>query len=239
MAKLLFGLQLHWYLPTRYRRIFHDGHADVRILVKTTSPVRATGTLTGADRLIHSFAFFFYLCGDPTQTRRKRSAPRIMYLPTGQPVIVTPRPIVAGNGEAQPAKLIKLQTATGVLDVDNIPMVAVPAATASPSSPHHLTTARRSINEPFRQGVPPRKPVAGAPVGTHYATPWPSTDYQPDEAERARAVRGERQAQWMTLHGMVLGANGVNEKDNRQHLNEGSSGAGPGIERTSRHRQSI
>ena len=55
-------------------------------------------------------------------------------------------------------------------------------------------------NEPFRQGVPPRKPVPGKFVGTPYATPWLAPDYEITEEERNRAARGEGQAQWVSLY---------------------------------------
>lgn len=52
--------------------------------------------------------------------------------------------------------------------------------------------------------MPPRKPVPGSKgTGTHYATPWPP-DHVPDEAELARARKGESQAQWMTLADAAL-----------------------------------
>jgi hypothetical protein len=66
------------------------------------------------------------------------------------------------------------------------------------------------VSESGRRGqslqvVPPRKPVAGTKsIGTHYATPWPPA-HVPDDAELARAARGEAQAQWMTLADSRLG----------------------------------
>ncbi|KAK3326159.1 hypothetical protein B0H66DRAFT_148431 [Apodospora peruviana] len=85
--------------------------------------------------------------------------------------------------------------------------IAQSSSVAPPISPQARTSTSTDVGrgETPRQGVPKRKPVASAkPVGTHYATPWPCPDYQPDDAERERAVRGESQAQWMTLHGMHL-----------------------------------
>ena len=121
------------------------------------------------------------------RAEKQKMVPRIMYLPTGDPVVVTRKPIV--------------------------PSAAAP-------SPAFQTASRGPFWKPFRQGVPPRKPVAGATVGTHYASPWPGPDYEPDEAERARAARGEGQAQWMTVQ-----PKGVDhEKDRaRRRAGEGSS----------------
>lgn len=104
------------------------------------------------------------------RAEKKKTGPRIMYLPTGNPVVVTLEP-------------------------------PVPPATMAPSP-----RSGDRIREPFRQGVPPRKPVAGASTGTPYASPWtgPGPDYQPDEAERARAARGELQAQYMMDQTKVL-----------------------------------
>ncbi|KAK0636080.1 hypothetical protein B0T17DRAFT_67537 [Bombardia bombarda] len=198
--------------------------------------------------IIHSFLFFFVVCNRIDKRDKKNTAPRIMYLPTGEPVVVTTRPVQAATKQTsgvRPVELTRFNTATAI---------AIPAMTAPPSAsasgpargpapavgPHTRPTlnvhshssqpsttitaehqlgaitqqsptatsprslARDGYAEPFRQGVPPRKPVAGASVGTHYAVPWPGTEYLPDEAERARAARGEAQAQWMTLHGMHL-----------------------------------
>jgi hypothetical protein len=100
-----------------------------------------------------------------------------MYLPTGDPVVVTREPIV--------------------------PPAAATPSPRPPTPPRGPATAD-SIHEPFRQGVPPRKPVAGAPIATPYASPWPGSDYQPDEAERARAARGELQAQCMVVQAKGL-----------------------------------
>lgn len=50
---------------------------------------------------------------------------------------------------------------------------------------------------PQRQQIPRRRPVPTHNAGNSYGGPAP--DYEPDEAERRRAERGEAQAQWMTL----------------------------------------
>jgi hypothetical protein len=154
---------------------------------------------------IHWFLFLFYWCSGLSKVGRKRKGgtqPMIMYLTSGQPVVVTPapiRPVVPPRVE-----LAQLPTPQVQIHQPPQPVTAgtsqVSAAAVSPISP----VVADGFHEPFRQGVPPRKPVAGTNVGTHYASPWPAQDYQPDEAEKARAARGERQAQWMTLHGMGL-----------------------------------
>ncbi|KAK1835876.1 hypothetical protein QBC39DRAFT_129313 [Podospora conica] len=128
--------------------------------------------------LIHSSLFVrFLLARLRGRAEKQKTEPRIMYLPTGDPVVVTQEPIP--------------------------PPAAVTAP--SPTSPTLTRDPRTSdsIHEPFRQGVPPRKPVAGAPGGT-YPSQWPGPDYQPDEAERARAARGELQAQCIPIQSKGL-----------------------------------
>lgn len=110
-----------------------------------------------------------------------------------------------------------------------IPQTPTLVATRSPLSaapvlPTPAPTVAIQTTTQLRQTAPVRKPVAtdtistadAGPsvtshpasatkqVGTHYASPWPGPDYQPDEAEMERAARGEAQAQWMSLHGMDL-----------------------------------
>jgi len=157
---------------------------------------------------IHAFLFCFYWCsGRSKEKQRKTLQPRIMYLPTGQPVIVTPTPVDVKRALSMPPpiELVQLETPQAQIDRPSHPARAatsnLPTA-ISPASPAGGTGD--GFQEHFRQGVPPRKPVAGPSVGTHYASAWPGQDYQPDAAERARAARGEVQAQWMTLHGMGL-----------------------------------
>jgi len=154
---------------------------------------------------IHWFLFLFYWCSGLSKVGRKRKGgtqPMIMYLTSGQPVVVTPAPI----RPVMPPRVELAQLPTPQVQIHQPPQPVTAgtsqasAAAVSPISP----VVADGFHEPFRQGVPPRKPVAGTNVGTHYASPWPAQDYQPDEAEKARAARGERQAQWMTLHGMGL-----------------------------------
>lgn len=183
------------------------------------------------DRLFHSFLFFFYFCARLGHRRKKITTPRIMYLPTGQAVVVTARPLAIHRAnprhDAELTQLPVPQPATP-------PYPQAPAASPAPAAQPYPSPVSSPVDgssatqEPFRQGVPPRKPVAGAPVGTHYAMPWPGPDYQPDEAEKARAARGEKQAQWMTLHGMGMDTAGGQEmgkgtdpnKTRREELDE-------------------
>lgn len=134
--------------------------------------------LTTDPRVIHfSLVVLFLFSHIRGRAEKQRTEPRIMYLPTGDPVVVTREPVVP-------------------------PAVATAPPPRPPTPPRDPGTADR-IHEPFRRGIPPRKPVAGAPVGATYASPWPGSgpgpDYQPDEAERARAARGELQAQCMMI----------------------------------------
>lgn len=105
------------------------------------------------------------------------------------------------------------------------------AAPVLPTQPSPTVQVAAQMTAQVRQTVAARKPVGAAgtilrtststdpgpsgtsttypvrtevPVGTHYASPWPGPDYQPDEAELERAARGEGQPQWMSLHGMDL-----------------------------------
>ncbi|KAK4446843.1 hypothetical protein QBC34DRAFT_146047 [Podospora aff. communis PSN243] len=153
----------------------------------------------------HWFLFLFYWCSGLSKAGKKRKGgtqPMIMYLTSGQPVVVTPAPI----RPMMPPPVERVQLPTPHVQIHQPPQPALAGATqASPAGISPISPAvTDGFREPFRQGVPPRKPVAGTNVGTHYASPWPTPDYQPDEAEKARAARGERQAQWMTLHGMGL-----------------------------------
>ncbi|KAL8365272.1 hypothetical protein RB595_004195 [Gaeumannomyces hyphopodioides] len=55
------------------------------------------------------------------------------------------------------------------------------------------------------QQVPRRKPVPGRGTGPEGSDNYgPTPAYEPDEAERRRAERGEAQAQWMTLEDMGI-----------------------------------
>ncbi|KAK1756971.1 hypothetical protein QBC47DRAFT_173955 [Echria macrotheca] len=166
----------------------------------------ATTSLLFLVMLIHSVLLLLYF-----RTRRGRekynTTPRVMYLPTGQAVVVTSQPLAIHRAnspqDTELAQLPKAQPGARPLYVEE----AAPSSQNHPTSPSSPSPGHNNyaISEPFRQGVPPRKPVAGALAGTHYAMPWPGPEYQPDEAERIRAARGEKQAQWMTLHGMKGG----------------------------------
>ncbi|KAK3686093.1 hypothetical protein B0T22DRAFT_241113 [Podospora appendiculata] len=182
--------------------------------------------------ILHSFQFFLYICRN-REKREKKTTPRIMNLPTGEVVVVTNRPVDLGlKVQQQPADVPRRLQRTApnpnvklMLSPNSRPppprihaiTPSAPAAATSPTSavlPAAQPIAQGDeFDEPFRQGVPPRKPVAGAKVGTHYAAPWLAPDHQPDEAERARAARGETQAQWVSLHGMHLKGQGEGKAD--------------------------
>lgn len=134
--------------------------------------------------------------------------PRIMYLPTGEPVVVVARPYPPKPTAPPPVELSRLPS---IEDDTSPPTPTQPPAAAQVETPvrspavteHRRMSGLHEPSESFRQGMPPRKPVGGS-KGTHYAIPWPGPDYEPDEAERARAARGESQAQWMTLAGSTI-----------------------------------
>lgn len=214
-----------------------------------------TDTLT-EHRIIHSYLFSFYFFQKARATRRQRElhTPRIMFLPSGAAVMVTPQPVRGSSATSRPVpiELRRMGTTSAVsrptpsdrnhsmesrrMERLNIVIPQTPTlvATRSPLSavlgpavPTHAPLVAAQATAQVRQPVPARKPVAtgtGAAttstdpgpsvtpqpatkqkqVGTHYASPWPGPDYQPDEAELERAARGEAQAQWMSLHGMDL-----------------------------------
>ncbi|TLD25202.1 hypothetical protein PspLS_05934 [Pyricularia sp. CBS 133598] len=80
-------------------------------------------------------------------------------------------------------------------------MSPAPSPSASPAA---VTPGRRERYNNGTNGSRPRRKPVPRRNGTHYADPWgaPGPDYEPDEAEKLRAERGERQAQWMSLEGM-------------------------------------
>ncbi|KAK3328539.1 hypothetical protein B0T19DRAFT_424872 [Cercophora scortea] len=199
--------------------------------------------------ILHSSLVLQYMCRNRIKRGKKRTTPRIMYLPTGEAVVVTNRPVDLGlkvqqqpadvprrlqrtapnpnvrlmlNSFQPPPPRISTQSAPCPGAAASQPTLAIsPTVARAPITAPMLSPAAQStipvpvhvaqgdeFDEPFRQGVPPRKPVAGAKVGTHYAAPWPGPDHRPNEAERARAARGEAQAQWVSLHGMHLGGQG-------------------------------
>jgi len=80
---------------------------------------------------------------------------------------------------------------------------AIPEPDLIPVQPYEETAQEYSVNRPLAV-IPKRKPV---PLrGTPFSSPWaaPAPDYVPDEAERARAARGESQAQRMSTLGMEI-----------------------------------
>ncbi|KAB5550840.1 hypothetical protein GE09DRAFT_151835 [Coniochaeta sp. 2T2.1] len=166
--------------------------------------------------LIHAVFFFFLLCSRQFRSKRHVPTPQIMYLPdTGEPVVVLARPYPPGPSHQQPRKAAATPAVElGPLPADEgdanppLPITLPPttvAETQLSQSPIAGPSQRTSLaldtgrKAPSLQAVPPRKPLPGSrSTGTHYATPWPP-DHVPDEAELARAARGESQAQWMTL----------------------------------------
>ena len=170
---------------------------------------------------------FLFTCKCLRRKERKDTTPRVMYLPTGEPVVVLPRPFTTKPAAEQPAVMLSRMRrsmsmpAQGVLEDEATP--ASPVADESPEhdalpphpapEPQHPRLEPQVLpplesspvefegrTEPFRQGVPPRKPVPGQFVGTPYATPWLAPDYEITEEERNRAARGESQAQWVSLY---------------------------------------
>ncbi|TLS25783.1 hypothetical protein PpBr36_07263 [Pyricularia pennisetigena] len=124
----------------------------------------------------------------------------------------TPRPHVATADALSPDTMAPATalTADGFRDYTSPIAAGMPAGqnispVQSPSaSPAAATPGRHQrYNSGTDGGRPRRKPVPRR-KGTHYADPWGASgpEYEPDEAERLRAERGERQAQWMSLEGM-------------------------------------
>ena len=177
----------------------------------------------------------------------KLATPRIVYLPSGKPVVVIPPKTPRGRLARALDRQVPIELSRLPLVVPPDKTVPISSAEAGPSyysqprellvlhpqpAEQQVSTTRRSPSPPsdlispvtvevatpgdeytgpFRQGVPPRKPHAGAKVGTPYAMPWPGPDYQPDEAERARAARGEAQAQWMSVYDVHMMAREQNK----------------------------
>ncbi|KAI6381503.1 hypothetical protein MCOR25_001197 [Pyricularia grisea] len=91
--------------------------------------------------------------------------------------------------------------ASGMPAGQNVSPVSSP-----PASPAAVAPGRRQIYNNDNNGSRPRRKPVPRRNGTHYADPWgaPGPEYEPDEAEKLRAERGERQAQWMSLESMGL-----------------------------------
>lgn len=129
--------------------------------------------------------------------------------------MVLPRPYPSEPSHQQPrnrstspvVELRLLRLSDGGTNLPS-PMPLQPTSVAEPR--RTLSSAARQCQRTFPgvvsgtsgsslQTMPPRKPLPGSKSReTPYATPWPS-DHVPDEGERARAERGESQAQGMTL----------------------------------------
>lgn len=176
---------------------------------------------TDIGRLIHGIFFFFLLCSRQFRSGHHIPTPQIMYLPgTGEAVVVLARPYPPEPSHRQQRK----PSMSPVVELGPLPATDHGGPLASPFLQLPTAVTERhvpesSIAESFQrasvahdshwkgrslQSVPARKPLPGfQSTGTHYATPWPP-DHVPDEAERARAARGEAQAQWMTLTDSTL-----------------------------------
>lgn len=132
--------------------------------------------------------------------------------------MVLPRPCVPTPSHQRPSK----PSASPVIELDPLPatdgeanlaspLLQPPTSAAAPrlpqsstpGSPQHVSlTLASHRRRSSLQAIPQRKPVRGSKsMGTQsaYVTPWPGPDYVPDGAERARAARGESQAQRMIL----------------------------------------
>ncbi len=189
-------------------------------------------------RILHSILLFLFVCNCLERKERKDTKPRVMYLPTGEPVVVLPQPCTTKPASKQPAVLVsrmRRSTSAPAQDVLEDEIITPPSPVADepvehnalppqpepepqvpPAAPKPSPVEVEGRTEPFRQGVPPRKPVPGTFVGTPYATPWLAPEYEITEEERDRATRGESQAQWVSLYAgglsgpatRVTGANG-------------------------------
>ncbi|OIW29383.1 hypothetical protein CONLIGDRAFT_322879 [Coniochaeta ligniaria NRRL 30616] len=197
----------YWYTPSPAGWYFDKGKTSQYIVVSVFLVILL---------LIHAVFFCFLLCSRQFRKNRHIPTPRIMYLPdTGEAVVVLSRPYPPEPSHQQPqipsplpaVELAPLPVTDGDANLPSpVPLqptpVAEPRATHSPTAgpPQVPTLALGSgWKGSSLQTMPPRKPLPGPKsTGTHYATPWPP-DHVPDEAERARAARGESQAQWMTL----------------------------------------
>ncbi|KAI6258901.1 hypothetical protein MCOR27_006433 [Pyricularia oryzae] len=128
----------------------------------------------------------------------------------------TPSPHVATADASSPETMAVATAlaADGFRDHASPVTVGMPAGrnmspVSSPStSPAAATPGRRQRHKISTDGSRPRRKPVPRRKGTHYADPWgaPGPDYEPDEAEKLRAERGERQAQWMSLEGMGVGS---------------------------------
>jgi hypothetical protein len=136
-----------------------------------------------------------------------------MYLSTGDPVVVfaEPYPREAASHqqprESPPVPLADLPRLADNAGGTTLPSprtdLAISPAETRPlhlpaESPPAATPQRASLTlvsgrtGSYPQGVPTRKPVPAS-------ASWPPPEYEPDQAEKERAARGEAQAQWMTL----------------------------------------
>jgi hypothetical protein len=128
---------------------------------------------------------------EPTRRQEQRNPPASC--------LTEPRPLPStGGGSTELASPMTPRPRPAAAELRN---EALEPRQAEPT--HSLYEA--GCTQPSLYSMPPRKPVQGSKqAGTHYASPWPP-GHVPDEAEIARAARGEAQAHWMTLAGSGLG----------------------------------
>lgn len=126
--------------------------------------------------------------------------PRVMYLPSGQPVVVVERRPVPPPPSKARQKPLSISTSS------------IPPSSSQRERPslEIRTDTEIEVISPTSSHGPPISPVvdterprikpamaSGALQESSEVAPGP--DYQPDEAERERAARGEAQAQWMMM----------------------------------------
>lgn len=208
------------------------GLTDIGYYIGTdysTSPSTSAEIAMLAILMILHFVLFIRNIQD--RRRGKNVTPRIMYLPTGEPVVVVPRPFPP-KPTNQPGKSSEQsRRISSTLDSqspsEERPLPQIPSSSETLSEPYRAggpSTERSPERQPYEArrtsnpGVPPtvmprRKPVPTR--GTPYANPWsaPGPDYVPDPEEQARAARGESQAQWMSLDGMEVIGKGKRPRD--------------------------
>ncbi|KAK3370027.1 hypothetical protein B0H63DRAFT_305801 [Podospora didyma] len=64
-------------------------------VLDTASKEIASACLLILVTILHTFLFFFFICNCLDRREKKKTKPRVMYLPTGQAVLVTSQPVAA------------------------------------------------------------------------------------------------------------------------------------------------
>lgn len=135
--------------------------------------------------------------------------PRIMYLPTGQPVVVVARRPAPPPAAQRPQPLLPSasrtpRTSMGI-DLPPSPTTAPNSDVASTITDTVLPSASERAQPPpliiAARERPRRKPLQERELVSGHADSGPGPDYEPDEAERGRATRGEAQAQVIAFDG--------------------------------------